>query len=61
LKVMEEVIAMVDDRKKNRVGVVKPALVFRSLFRCSVFGSSKDGGIEISVRAFSRIVFKYSV
>jgi len=28
LKVMEEAIAMVDDRKKNRVGVVKPALVF---------------------------------
>ena len=57
-KVMEEAVAMVNCREKNRVRVVKPTLVLRSLFCCSVLGSSKDGRFEVRVGALGGMILK---
>ena len=40
--------------------MVKQAMAFYSLFCCSVFSRNKDGGIEIGVQTFGRIVLRES-
>ena len=55
---MEEAVSMLNGGDKNRVRVVKPTLVLRSLFRCGVLGSSNDGRIEVRVGALGGMILK---
>ena len=55
---MEEAVVMVNGGEKNRVRVVKPTLILRSLFRCGVLGSRKDGRIEVRVGALGGMILK---
>ena len=55
---MEEAVPMVNGGEKNRVRVVKPTMILRSLFCCCVLGSSKDGRIEVRVGALDGIIIK---
>ena len=55
---MEEAVAMVNGGEKNRVRVVKPTLILRSLFCCGVFGSNQDGRIEVHVGALDQMIIE---
>ena len=55
---MGETAAMVNGGEKNRVRVVEPTLILRSMFRCGVLGSHKDGRIEVRVGALDGMIIK---
>ena len=55
-KVMEKAVAVVNCGEKNRVGVVEPTRVLRSLFRRGVLGSCDNGSVEGCILTFGERV-----